>query len=126
MKPRSQDYLDEANRFLKAARVLLDAGIPENAAAEAYQAMWAAARAALSEVDRETKTHKGTWSLFDEHFVRTGAIDRELLRAARNAEELRYDSDYRLAGATADEAERSLADAERFVAVVGAVLGSAR
>jgi uncharacterized protein (UPF0332 family) len=104
LKPRSQEYLDEAQRFLKAARILLDAGIPENAAAEAYQAMWSAACAALSEVGREARTHRGTWSLFDELFVRTGVLDGDLLRAARNAEELRYDSDYRLGGATTDEA----------------------
>ena len=118
MKPRSEDYLTEADRFLRAAGVLLGAGIPENAAAEAYQAMWAAARAALSEIDREARTHKGTWSQFDECFVRAGVFDWELLRAARNAEEHRYDSDYRLGGATQDEAEGVLADALHFVATV--------
>lgn len=123
MKPRSQDYLREAERFLKAAHVLLDAGIPENSAAEAYQAMWSAARAALSEVGREAKTHTGTWSLFDELFVKTEVLDQELLRAARDAEELRYDSDYRLGGATAGEAERALADADRFVAAIREAFG---
>jgi uncharacterized protein (UPF0332 family) len=118
LKPRSEEYLSEADRFLKAARVLLEAGISQNSAAEAYQAMWSAACAALSELDREARTHRGTWSLFDELFVKRDLFDGDLFRAARTAEELRYDSDYRLGGATADEAKRVLAQAEEFVAGV--------
>lgn len=124
MKPRSADYLAESERFLRAATVLLDAGIPENAAAEAYQAMWAAARGALSEVGREARTHRGTWSQFDEMFVKTDVLDAGLLRAARNAEELRYDSDYRLGGATSQEAVRVLDDATQFVAAVHKALAA--
>ncbi len=44
-----------------------------------------------------------------------------LRRLARNAEELRYDSDYRLGGATLEEARSVLSQAEEFVAAVGAI-----
>ena len=118
MKPRSEEYLREADRFLAAARVLFEAKLPENSAAEAYQAMFSAARAALSELDREAKTHRGTWSLFDELFVRQEVFEGRLRDAARNAEELRYDSDYRLGGASHEDAKRVLADAEEFVVAV--------
>lgn len=118
MKPRSDEYLREADRFLAAARVLLEANLPENSAAEAYQAMFSAARAALSELDREAKSHRGTWTLFDQLFVRQDLFEDSLRDAARNAEELRYDSDYRLGGASQDEASRVLADAEGFIARV--------
>jgi uncharacterized protein (UPF0332 family) len=118
VKPRSAEYLGEAERFLAAARVLLDAELPQNAAAEAYRAMFSAARAALSEADREARTHHGTWVLFDQLFVSQGVIEARLRDAARNAEELRYDSDYRLGGATQEEAKRVMADAEELVAVV--------
>lgn len=121
MKPRSEEYLREADRFLAAARVLLEANLPENSAAEAYQAMFSAARAALSERDREAKTHRGTWSLFEDLFVRTEAFEDRLRTAARNAEQLRYDSDYRLGGAVQDEATQVLADAEEFIAAVRAM-----
>lgn len=121
MKPRSEEYLREADRFLAAARVLLEAKLPENSAAEAYQAMFAAARAALSELDREARTHHGTWTLFDQLFVRQDLFAGRLRNAARNAEELRYDSDYRLGGASQEEAKRVLADAEEFVAAVRAM-----
>lgn len=106
---------------MTAARVLLEAKLPENSAAEAYQAMFSAARAALSEFNREAKTHSGTWSLFDQLFVLTGAFEARLTDAARNAEELRHDSDYRLGGASQEEAERVLVDAEEFVAAVRAM-----
>ncbi|MDP8942773.1 MAG: HEPN domain-containing protein [Actinomycetota bacterium] len=121
MKRRSEEYLGEADRFLAAARVLLEGKLPENSAAEAYQAMFSAARAALSELDREARTHRGTWTLFDEIFVRQDLFEGRLRDAARNAEELRYDSDYRLGGASQDEAKRVLADAKEFVAAVRAM-----
>jgi uncharacterized protein (UPF0332 family) len=121
LKPRSEEYLREADRFLAAARVLLTAEIPENSAAEAYHAMFSAARAALSELDREARSHHGTWSLFDQLFVQQGLFDDRLRDAARNAEELRYESDYRLGGASQDEAKRVLADAEEFVAAIRAM-----
>jgi uncharacterized protein (UPF0332 family) len=121
LKPRSEGYLREADRFLAAARVLLEAKLPENSAAEAYRAMFSAARAALSEHNREAKTHRGTWSLFEDLFVRPGVFEDRLRDAARNAEELRYDSDYRLGGASEEEAKRSVADAEEFVAAVRAM-----
>ena len=121
MKPRSEEYLGEADRFLAAARVLLEAELPENSAAEAYHAMFSAAGAALSELDRDARTHHGTWTLFDRLFIRQDLFDARLRDAARNAEELRYDSDYRLGGATQQEANRVLADAEEFVAAVRAM-----
>ena len=121
MKPRSEEYLREADRFLAAARVLLEAKLPENSAAEAYQAMFSAARAALSELDREARTHQGTWTLFDQLFVRHDLFEGRLRDAARSAEELRYDSDYRLGGASQEEAKRVLDDAEEFAAAVRAM-----
>lgn len=121
MKRRSEEYLGEADRFLGAARVLLEAKLSKNSAAEAYQAMFSAARAALSELDREARTHHGTWTLFDQLFIRQDLFERRLRDAARNAEELRYDSDYRLGGASQEEARRVLADAEEFVAAVRAM-----
>ena len=106
---------------MAAARVLLETKLPENSAAEAYQAMFSAARAALSERDREARTHHGTWTLFDQLFVRHDLFEGRLRDAARNAEELRYDSDYRVGGASQEEAKLVLADAEEFVAAVRAM-----
>lgn len=121
MKRRSEEFLGEADRFLAAAGVLLQAELPENSAAESYQAMFSAARAALSEVDREARTRHGTWTLSDQHFVRQSLFEGRIRDAARNAEELRYDSDYRLGGASQEKAKLVMADAEEFVAAVRAM-----
>ncbi len=59
--------------------------------------------------------------MFDQLFVHPDVFESRLRDAARNAEELRYDSDYRLGGASQDEAKRVLADAEEFVAAVRAM-----
>jgi len=111
-----------ARRHLAAARALLAGGIPENAAAAAYYAMLYAARAALSEEDRNAKTHRGVWALFSESFVVTGRVSKELYDAAQTARELREASDYRAAGATTEEAERAAKAAERFVAEIASLL----
>ena len=121
MKPRSEEYLGEADRFLAAARVLLEADFPANSAAESYQAMFSAATAALSELDREARTHHGTWVLFEQLFVQQDLFEGRLRDAARNAEQLRYDSDYRLGGASPEEAKCVLEDAEEFVGAVRAM-----
>lgn len=112
-----------ARRHLAAASALLGAGIPENAAGAAYYAMLYAARAALSEEDRNAKTHRGTWALFSESFVAPGRIEKDLYDAAQGARELREASDYRAGGASADEARRAVEAARRFVAAIDRLLG---
>jgi uncharacterized protein (UPF0332 family) len=64
---------------------------------------------------RSAKTHKGAWALFGELFVEPGRVDRTLSDAANRARELREESDYQAAGATPEEAEETVAAAERFV-----------
>jgi uncharacterized protein (UPF0332 family) len=81
-----------------------------------------AARAALSERDLHAKSHRGTWSLFNEHLVRNGPVDQGIAAKARNAERLRYEADYDAADVDRDTAESVLADAERFVKAVIAAL----
>ena len=81
-----------------------------------------AARAALSEQDLYAKTHCGTWNLFWTTFVEDGRFDRELAARATAAQEVREDADYRAAPPTPEAAERTLADADRFVSAVERML----
>ena len=60
--------------------------------------------------------------MLPERFVRAGACEPPPPGRRANAEELRYDSDYRLGGVSQREAEGVLADAEEFVAAVRALL----
>jgi hypothetical protein len=53
-----------------------------------------AARAALSEEERNARTHGGTWQLFRETFVDTGRFEGELAAAAQATQPLREGADY--------------------------------
>lgn len=121
MSPRSQEFLDGARRKLEAARVVFDAGLPQDAAAAAYYAMLNAARAALSEEDLYAKTHRGVWALFSDTFIRTGRLDAALPTRAEEARKAREEADYGVGGADAREAETIIAHAEEFVAAVEAL-----
>jgi uncharacterized protein (UPF0332 family) len=111
-----------AQERLRAARASLDAGFPSSAVSAAYYAMLYAARAALSEEERNAKTHRGVWSLFSQVFVASGRFEHELFSLAQRAQLLREAADYEVGPVSAERAESVLADAGRFVAAVAAML----
>jgi uncharacterized protein (UPF0332 family) len=103
---------------VRLARGALEGGFKEGAVSAAYYAMLYAARAALSEEDRNARTHGGTWLLFRETFVDVGRFDADLAAAARETQPLREGADYDARRISADEAERVCTLAERFVSAV--------
>ena len=111
-----------ADERLRASRLAHDAGFPASAVSSAYYAMLYAARAALSEEERNAKTHRGIWALFSESFVASGRFEPELFRAAQQAQDLREAADYEAGTVSTERAESVLGEAERFVAAVGAML----
>lgn len=118
MSPRSNEYIEAAHRKLAAARLMLENGLTEEAAGAAYYAMLNAARAANSERDRHSKTHRGAWALFAELFVKTGEMPKELQDMAEAARQLREEADYGGGGADEDQARQAVVDAERFVQMI--------
>lgn len=124
MSPRSEEMLAQAHERLAAARDLLVTGHPETAASAAYYAMLYAARAALSEHDRYAKSHSGVWSQFGELFVHPQRFPAELARQAAQARRTREQGDYEAVGLALADAEQLTANAERFVAAVGQMLGA--
>jgi uncharacterized protein (UPF0332 family) len=107
---------------LEAARAALDAGFSSNAASAAYYAMFYAARGALSEEERNAKTHAGTWGLFRETFVATGRFDNALFSAAHGVQQLREAADYDALIVPHEEAERVVDLADRFIDAVSGVI----
>jgi uncharacterized protein (UPF0332 family) len=102
----------------RLARAALEGGFAEGAVSAAYYAMLYAARAALSEEDRNARTHGGTWLLFRETFVDSGRFDGDLAAAAQATKPLREGADYDARRISADEAERVCELAERFLGAI--------
>lgn len=123
MTPRSEEFLAQAQERLAGARDLLRTGHAGLAASAAYFAMLHAARAALSEQDRNARTHSGTWTLFSEVFVRTGRVAAEVFEPTKRARHHREASDYEAADIDAATAEGIVDSAQRFVDAVVDLLG---
>jgi len=90
------------------------------AANRAYYAMFYAATSALLGVTtRPPRTHRGTISLFDRHYVQTGKLDIQFARVFQDANHLRLQSDY---GASTEVEEQrvkeTIDNAASFVAEV--------
>lgn len=122
MSPRSDEFMNQAHEALRAARMLVAGEVPGRAVSESYFAMLYAARAALSEVDRHARSHKGTWMLLWEHFVLTGRVDSQLAEAAQKAQQDREGADYDAAAFPPERAAAVLVLAEGFVGAVEAAL----
>jgi uncharacterized protein (UPF0332 family) len=112
-----------ARDALAAARVTLEAGHPARSVSDAYYAMLYAARAALSEDDRNAKTHSGTWTLFRETFVATGRFDAGLISRAQETQRQREAADYDARIVPAEQAAQIVDLAERFVQAIDELLG---
>ena len=124
MSPRSEELMAGARDRLGAARAALAAGFDSNAASSAYYAMLYAARAALSEREKNAKTHAGTWTLFRETFVTTGRLDPALFSEAHGTQQLREAADYDALIVPTEEAQRIVALADRFVGAIAEMLAA--
>ena len=119
-------YLDRATRALASARLDVEAEDGDAATNRAYYACFYVAQAALAGESETPKTHSGTHRRFAARFVATGAVSRDIGRILPDAFRLRLQSDYDAFAVTDTAAAADLlADVERFVAVVRAlVIGS--
>lgn len=123
MSPRSDEMMGFAVERLAAARDLLAIGHTEAAVSMAYYAGLYAARAALSEHDLNTRSHRGLWHLLRERVVAQGEIPDDLVRPLQKAQELRVAVDYDAQRVSEEKARELLADAERLVAAVEEAFG---
>lgn len=123
MSPRSEELLSVALGRLQEARAACTSELHSSAVSAAYYSMLYAARAALSEEDVHAKTHRGTWSLFQETFVGTGRFDGGLLAEARHAQRVREASDYEAKVPGPEDAQASVDLAERFIQSVEELIG---
>ena len=113
-EPRLRRCRDE----LRAARVLLDAGLPSQALSRAYMASYHAAAAALLPITELPATHAGVVSAFGRQLVADRGFDHQLGRVLRRLFADRADVDDGLAEAPPATAHAAVADAERLVDAV--------
>ena len=115
--------LGRAVRDLDDAHYLLDDGRTLAAVNRAYYACFHAAQAALLIVGEAPTTHKGAVLRFAYHFIRTGVVGADTGAFLAYALNARTEADYdALANADVRGAADLLADTERFVAAVRAVM----
>ena len=85
--------------------------------------MFSAARALLATKSLDAQKHSGVISLFHQHFVKEGAVEKKLGKMIAEAKGIREESDYgdyvqfslEEAGAQIDHAEIFIAEIERVV-----------
>lgn len=109
-------WLDRAVTALEGARILFAASHYEAAVSRAYYAVFYGAKALLTSKGLTSSTHKGTQTLLNEHFVRTGILEPGYSKLFKQAEEERRVADYSGEDTPGkDVAEQIIKDAESFL-----------
>lgn len=94
MTDQTDALLARAGTELEAARVLVDAGFPEQATSRAYYAAFFAAEAALLTLGETRSKHSGVIAAFGRLVVKEGGFDTDLGGDLRRLFELRNAADY--------------------------------
>lgn len=119
--------MDQAADALRAARTLIDAGLPRDAVNRAYYAIFYSMLALLVTRRLGTSKHSGALLLFSREFIKPGLLPPEMDRLARRAFERRLEADYaELAEFSMEEAEETFTQATSFVEHVRASSADSR
>jgi len=111
-----RDLVEKAEQFLHTAEYVLSIGDYDSCASRGYYAMFFIAEAALLTRQLTSSSHKGVISLFGEHFVKTGILEKHLGNALNLAYRQRIIGDYGVdRRVTKVEAEDLLEAARDFV-----------
>ena len=125
MTPEVGEHLDKARQCLTRAKIILNAGVGEDAGRDAYLACFHAAQALiLQRSGKVAKTHRGAQRLFSQ-LAKSEPELREFARFLSQAYNLKDIADYEL-GATAivplDRAGAAIDTAERFIEHIAGIL----
>lgn len=123
MSDPSAELVARARTELAAARTLVSASFPSQATSRAYYAAFYAAEAALLTLGETRGEHSAVISAFGRLVVKQGGADPKLAASLRRLFAARGEADYG-SGATRDEADAAIADAEAVVEAVAAWISS--
>ncbi len=91
-----QYRMERAHESLDDARLMLaQKGSNASIVNRAYYAMFYAALALLITIDRGSSKHQGVIALFDENFIMTNILPKELGKLFHRAFDMRQSGDYR-------------------------------
>ena len=126
MMPETAGHLDKARECLTRARIILAAGVAEDAARNAYLAAFHVAQALITERSgRDAKTHKGAHVAFARLTKDEPSIDIELRRFLPQSFNLKAVADYELgpdAIIPTGQAAAAIETATRFVTCIAELL----
>ncbi len=125
VRERVRGHLSRGDAKLRAARALAQLGEIDDPISRAYYAAFHAARAAPAVLGYSPRSHEGVITLFGQHFVQTGRLDRALGRALNRLQDDRQNGDYGIATFFGPEdAQAALSQAEAFLKAVRAWLAT--
>lgn len=108
--------LERANSSLKAAQELLRKELFADVVSRAYYACLHSAKAALLTQGTTVSSHRAAVTLFGQHLVQTGKIEKEYGIILREEKEEREIGDYDVFEIIeVDRAQQRVTDAQRFV-----------
>jgi len=109
--------LEKAERAIRAARVELEADLPDFALSDAYYAMFYVAEGLLLDRGLTFRTHRAVIAAFGREFARAGILDPVHHRRLIDAFQKRGEVDYGLGMDTDEPAAREILGwAEEFLA----------
>ena len=108
--------IEKAEEDIKAAELLIRAGLCRIAVSRAYYAMFYAAEALLLTRGLSFSSHKGVISNFGREFVKRGVFDKKFQKALSDIFKLRQNCDYDpLPEIDESKTEQSLQNAKEFL-----------
>jgi len=120
-KELAQYRMERAIETLEDARKLFSQnGSPASVINRAYYSMFYAALALLAAVGQQTSKHQGVLALFDQYFIKTGLLPKEMGRFLHKAFDMRQTGDYEEeAELTTQDAKELLMFAKEFIKTAG-------
>ncbi len=115
-----QYRMERAHESLNDARLILEQkGSNASIVNRAYYAMFYAALALLITIDKGSSKHQGVIALFDENFIKTNLLPKELGKLFHRAFDMRQLGDYRdMLVVTEEQAVDAINAAVKFVIAI--------
>lgn len=121
--PEVTNCLSKAKERLQAAKLLLKANLPDDAASRAYYAGLFAVKAALLQQGLIAKSHDGVIKLFGAHFIKTNLAPQDLGTNLSRLRTMREKAEYSPANsATTEDAAWAISAAEHLISEIETLL----